>query len=55
MKCPKCHSDNPDTQSFCGDCGTNITSAEEAQPFFTKTLETPVGELDLPPVNVPPD
>ena len=45
MKCPKCHADNPDTKPFCADCGTQLTPSEDAQPSFTKTLETPVEEL----------
>jgi serine/threonine protein kinase len=45
MKCPKCQTDNPVTVKFCGECGTNITSLEEAQPQFTKTLETPFPQL----------
>jgi len=45
MKCPKCDTVNPDDSRFCKDCGTNITSAEEAQPFITKTIETPREEL----------
>ncbi|MFC2142152.1 protein kinase [Acidobacteriota bacterium] len=45
MKCPKCHSDNPDTKSFCADCGTQLIPPGEAQPLFTKTLEIPVEEL----------
>ncbi len=28
MKCPKCLSDNPDTKSFCADCGTQLTPPE---------------------------
>ncbi len=24
VKCPKCHSENPDTKKFCGDCGTQL-------------------------------
>jgi serine/threonine protein kinase len=44
MKCPKCHLDNPDDSKFCKECGTNITSVEEA-PAFTKTLETPFPQL----------
>ncbi|MBC8185446.1 zinc ribbon domain-containing protein [candidate division KSB1 bacterium] len=24
MKCPKCQTDNPDTQKFCGECGTKL-------------------------------
>ncbi|MFC2141937.1 protein kinase [Acidobacteriota bacterium] len=45
MKCPKCDTVNPDDSRFCKDCGTNITSAEEAQPSITKTIETPREEL----------
>ena len=45
MKCPKCNLDNPDDSKFCKECGTNITSAEDAQPSITKTLETPKEEL----------
>ena len=61
-KCPKCQSDNPDTQQFCGDCGTRIrghvpdspesgtcpqNSVEEGSPSITKTLETPVCRLAI--------
>jgi len=42
MKCPKCQTENPDTVKFCGECGTNITHPDDAQPSFTKTIETPV-------------
>lgn len=45
MKCPKCHSDNPDTQRFCGDCGTQLPSTEEIAFSPTETLETPKKEL----------
>jgi tRNA A-37 threonylcarbamoyl transferase component Bud32/dienelactone hydrolase len=41
VKCPKCHSDNPDTKQFCGDCGTQLSSSAEASVSFTKTLQTP--------------
>jgi serine/threonine protein kinase/tetratricopeptide (TPR) repeat protein len=44
MKCPKCHSDNPDTKRFCGECGTQLIPAEEI-PSPTKTLETPKEEF----------
>ena len=42
MKCPKCHSENPDTSRFCGSCAALL--AQEGQPSFslTKTLETPL-------------
>lgn len=45
MKCPKCSFENPDTLKFCGECGTRLTSAEDTQPAFTKTIETPVTEF----------
>jgi serine/threonine protein kinase/Tfp pilus assembly protein PilF len=45
MKCPKCQSENPDTVKFCSECGANITHHDDAQPAFTKTLETPVEAL----------
>jgi TolB-like protein/predicted Ser/Thr protein kinase len=38
-ECPKCKHDNPDTSSFCSDCGTPLNSAEEKS--VTKTLITP--------------
>jgi len=43
MKCPKCHSDNPDTQSFCGNCGEALTPSEGIS--LTKTLITPKESL----------
>jgi serine/threonine-protein kinase len=42
-KCPKCHTENPDTVKFCGECGTPLPGIEEA--IHTKTLETPTEEL----------
>ena len=45
MKCPKCQRDNPDSQKFCGECGTSLTSVGEKEPALTKTLETPVEAL----------
>ena len=24
MKCPKCQFENPDTQKFCGECGSKL-------------------------------
>ena len=45
MKCPKCHSDNPATQRFCGECGTSLDLAEDIQVSHTRTIETPREEL----------
>jgi len=44
-KCPKCQTDNPDTKQFCGDCGTQLLSAEEISISQTKTLQTPTKDL----------
>jgi serine/threonine protein kinase/Flp pilus assembly protein TadD len=45
MKCPECQSDNPETQRFCGECGTQIIASEDDSVSLTKTLETPSEEL----------
>ena len=45
MKCPKCETENPAAQKFCGECATPLTSSDEAQPFFTRTLETPIESM----------
>jgi serine/threonine protein kinase/Tfp pilus assembly protein PilF len=44
VKCPECKTDNPDTQRFCGDCGTQLPISEEI-PVPTKTIEEPKEEL----------
>ncbi len=46
VKCPKCHSENSGTQSFCGNCGTQLESSKDI-PSVTKTLETPVQKLTV--------
>ncbi len=45
MKCPKCNSDNPDTQQFCGKCGTKLVPAKDNPASATKSFETPRMEL----------
>jgi hypothetical protein len=42
MKCPKCQSDNPDTASFCANCGTQLPSIEDIE--VTETIEAPKEE-----------
>ena len=42
MKCPKCQAANPETQRFCGECGTALTPAPTAA---SETLRMPVQEL----------
>ena len=44
IKCPKCQTENPDTQRFCGDCGTQLPISKEI-PVPTKTIEAPKEEL----------
>ena len=43
MRCPICHSQNSDTSRFCADCGAKL--GPDAPPSFTRTLETPTGDL----------
>jgi serine/threonine protein kinase len=46
IKCPKCHSENPETKQFCADCGTQlIPSSRDIQPEVTETLQTSINEL----------
>ena len=40
IKCPKCQTDNPDTQKFCGECAAPLQPSKDIS--FTKTLETPI-------------
>lgn len=42
IKCPKCQTDNPDTQKFCGECATPLQPTQDIG--VTKTIETPVEE-----------
>jgi tRNA A-37 threonylcarbamoyl transferase component Bud32/tetratricopeptide (TPR) repeat protein len=44
-KCPTCHSDNPDTLKFCGECGIQLLPPYDHPPIMTETLQTPVREL----------
>ena len=39
-ECLKCQAKNPDTKSYCGDCGTSL----DADFSQTQTLETPTDE-----------
>ena len=43
MRCPKCQSDNPETATYCADCGTPLPSSKEIP--VTETLETPADKL----------
>jgi serine/threonine protein kinase/Tfp pilus assembly protein PilF len=45
VKCPKCHSENPETKQFCADCGTQLGPAGQIPVSQTETLETPIRDL----------
>ena len=59
VTCPKCHSENPETLNFCGECGTRIRghvpdspesgtcpqNSKDIRPEITETLKTPIKEL----------
>ncbi len=40
MKCPKCHTDNPDTSRFCGSCATLLSQDCPPIDSLTKTVQT---------------
>ena len=43
IKCPKCHSDNPENQKFCGECAAPLQLSKDIP--VTETIETPKEEL----------
>jgi serine/threonine protein kinase len=43
-QCPKCKVENPDTQSFCGDCGTQLDLPKDILSA-TKTLRLPIQQI----------
>jgi serine/threonine protein kinase/tetratricopeptide (TPR) repeat protein len=45
IKCPTCHSENPETKQFCADCGTQLHTPRSRPPIITETLQSPVHEL----------
>ena len=40
-ECPKCHTNNPDSKKFCGDCGISL----DIDISQTRTIETPSEEF----------
>jgi serine/threonine-protein kinase len=43
IECPKCQTENSDTQKFCGECATALQP--DIDVSYTKTLETPTEKL----------
>jgi hypothetical protein len=39
VKCPKCHSENPETVKFCGECGIPFIPREGPQVSKTLAIE----------------
>jgi TolB-like protein/Tfp pilus assembly protein PilF/tRNA A-37 threonylcarbamoyl transferase component Bud32 len=45
LKCPKCHTNNPDDSSYCGNCATRLIELEDISALPTKTIDTPTEKL----------
>ena len=45
IKCPKCHSENPEQTRFCGGCGTKFATVADAAGDRTQTFQLQRGEL----------
>ena len=45
MRCPRCHSENPDDSRFCGSCASPLASEARPTDSLTRTLEPPVRGL----------
>ena len=46
VKCPKCHSENPDSLKFCGECGTPLAPpSKTVHAEGTETLQAPPRDL----------
>jgi len=45
MKCPQCHSENPETSRFCGECGIQLHPGVEISASHTDTLRVPIEDL----------
>ena len=45
MRCPNCHTENPEDTKFCGNCTTPLPQPDETQEIPTKTLDTSLPDL----------
>ena len=46
IKCPKCQSNNPDTQQYCGECGTQLKPVNtETRTLRTPAKDSTIGEI----------
>jgi len=46
MKCSECHFENPGDTRFCGNCGTLIKPLGDISESHTKTVHTPIKEME---------
>ncbi len=46
MKCSECHFENPGDTRFCGNCGTQIKPLGDISESHTKTVHTPIKEME---------
>jgi len=45
MKCPSCHSENPETSRYCGNCSVSLSSGPKDRISVIKTIEAPFHSL----------
>jgi tetratricopeptide (TPR) repeat protein/tRNA A-37 threonylcarbamoyl transferase component Bud32 len=48
LKCPTCDTVNPDTQKYCGECGTSLPASGSHPADRTQTIESPLPESIRP-------
>jgi len=45
MKCPSCHSENPETSRYCGNCSVSLSPEPKDRISVIKTIEAPLHSL----------
>jgi serine/threonine protein kinase/Tfp pilus assembly protein PilF len=45
MKCPSCHSENPETSRYCGNCSVSLSPGPKDRISVAKTIEAPLHSL----------
>jgi serine/threonine protein kinase len=47
MKCPECHTENPDSSRFCSNCAAPLSKDGKPSPSLTRTLQSPAQALPM--------